>query len=104
VDLILAMSPNVGQGTSMAMEDVYLLYRLFQQDMDLQTVFHTFEKIRRPRVTEIWKLSREAGDMRKDTGAWGQWFKEWMMWAWLKFMPESWLSSPFEYDITTVEI
>jgi 2-polyprenyl-6-methoxyphenol hydroxylase-like FAD-dependent oxidoreductase len=94
----------MGQGSSMALEDVYLLYRLLQEDIDLQTVFQKFDDIRRPRLEEIWGLSRQGGDIRRETGPWKQWIREWLIWAWLKFMPERWMASPFEYDITTVQI
>ena len=102
--LLVALPPHVGQGTSMVMEDVYLLYRLLQQDVDLQTVFQRFDEIRRPRVEEIWKLSNQSGNLRRETGPWKQWIKEWLLWAWLRFLPDRWMSSPFEYDITTVQI
>ena len=88
----------------MALEDAYLLYRLFQEDIDVQTVFGMFDDIRRPRLEKIWSLSKQGGDIRRETGSWKQWIKEWLLWAWLRFMPERWMASPFEYDITTVQI
>lgn len=88
----------------MAMEDVFLLYCLLQQDDDLPTIFQKFESIGRPRIEEIFKLSKRGGDMRRETGPWAQWFKETMMWLWLKLISESWTSGLFEYDITTVAI
>ena len=88
----------------MAMEDVYLLYRLLRAEDNLGTVFKKFDRMRRPRIQEISEISQKGGDIRRETGPWAQWFKETMMWLWLKFMPEAWMTSPFEYDITTVEI
>jgi 2-polyprenyl-6-methoxyphenol hydroxylase-like FAD-dependent oxidoreductase len=89
----------------MAMEDAYLLYRLLErQSDDLPTIFKTYEAIRRPRIQEIVGYSQTGGDMRRETGPWKQWLKEWVIWAWLKLAPESLVSHPFQYDITTITI
>jgi 2-polyprenyl-6-methoxyphenol hydroxylase-like FAD-dependent oxidoreductase len=101
----VAMSPHVGQGTSMALEDAYLLYRLLEQQSDnLPKAFKTYDEVRRPRIKEIEGYANTGGDLKRETGPWKQWFKEWMIWAWLKIAPESLTSYPFMYDITTVKL
>ena len=98
------MPPHIGQGTGMAMEDAFLLCRLLQKHNDLSIVFEKYEGIRRPRIETLVKLSLQAGDMRRVASPWAQWFKEWSMWAWLRIMPETWLTRNMEYDITAVDI
>jgi 2-polyprenyl-6-methoxyphenol hydroxylase-like FAD-dependent oxidoreductase len=98
------MTPHVGQGTGMALEDAFLLSRLLQQTEDLPAVFKKFEAIRRPRIQRLFKMASASSSIRKDTGPWGLWVKEWILWAVLKVMPESWMSKSFEYDITSVDI
>jgi 2-polyprenyl-6-methoxyphenol hydroxylase-like FAD-dependent oxidoreductase len=97
------MSPHIGQGTSMGLEDTVILTRLLQQEGDnLATVFKKFEDIRRPK--EIFNHSRRSGDIRTVVGPWKQWIREWVLWFGLKVMPESWQTMPFEYDAFTVSL
>jgi 2-polyprenyl-6-methoxyphenol hydroxylase-like FAD-dependent oxidoreductase len=98
------MSPNIGQGTSMALEDTVLLSRLLQDGDNLSTVFKKFDDIRRPRIKEFFTMAGHSGDMRRVTGPWAQWIKEWVMWFGLKIMPESWTTAPFEYDVFSVSL
>jgi len=98
------MSPHNGQGTSMALEDAVLLSRLLQEKNDIATVFKKFDEIRRPRIETFFKYAERSGSLRKQTGPWKQWLKEWIMWFTLKVIPESWSSMPFEYDITKVSL
>lgn len=76
-DAAHAMSPHAGQGVSMALEDVFLLSRLLEDDTrPLCEVFEKYDAIRRPRVDEIFKMAQENGEMRKKSTSWGLWFKE----------------------------
>jgi 2-polyprenyl-6-methoxyphenol hydroxylase-like FAD-dependent oxidoreductase len=98
------MTPHIGQGTAMALEDAFLLSRLLKQSEDLHAVFKKFEVIRRPRIEQLFKMASASASIRKDTGPWGQWVKEWILWVVLKVMPETWRTKPFEYDIMSVDI
>ncbi|KAJ9131814.1 Lysophospholipase [Pleurostoma richardsiae] len=65
-DAAHAMQPHVGQGTSMALEDVFLLSRLLENPVrSLTDVFRKYEAIRRPRVEAIARASADNGEMRK---------------------------------------
>ena len=98
------MPPHIGQGTSMALEDTVLLARLLAEKTDIAAVFQKFDKIRRPRIETFFKHAQTSGNLRRETGPWGQWLKEWGIWLMLKIIPEWWSSVPFEYDITTVSL
>jgi 2-polyprenyl-6-methoxyphenol hydroxylase-like FAD-dependent oxidoreductase len=66
-DAAHAMQPHAGQGTSMALEDVFLLSRLLDDSTrPLTELFRDYETIRRPRVEAITRLSSENGEIRKD--------------------------------------
>lgn len=88
-DAAHAMMPHVGQGVSMALEDVFLLSRLLSSahsassstDMALDSMFETFDQMRRPRVENFSKRAAAKGEERKRTGAWTQWGREVVLWA-----------------------
>jgi 2-polyprenyl-6-methoxyphenol hydroxylase-like FAD-dependent oxidoreductase len=76
-DAAHAMQPHAGQGVSMALEDVFLLSRLLADpDRLLSECFERFDSIRRPRVSEIYRLSSDNSKLRNKTGPWGLWAKE----------------------------
>ncbi|KIW94692.1 uncharacterized protein Z519_04669 [Cladophialophora bantiana CBS 173.52] len=81
------MSPHVGQGVSMALEDVFLLSRVlelesFASSSSLSAAFDKFDEIQRPRVERFAKLA--ASRLRKKTGSREQWLKKLLFWAGLK--------------------
>ncbi|KAG0651203.1 Salicylate 1-monooxygenase [Hyphodiscus hymeniophilus] len=83
-DAAHAMQPHAGQGISMALEDTFLLSRLLEDEIrSLDDVFEKFEKIRRPRVAEIANLAARNAQVRKRSGPWGLWFKEFGIWMYL---------------------
>lgn len=76
-DAAHAMSPHAGQGVSMALEDVFLLSRLLEDPKrPLNETFESYDRIRRPRISEIFKLAAQNAEVRKKTGPWGLWLKE----------------------------
>ncbi|KAJ3542112.1 hypothetical protein NM208_g4270 [Fusarium decemcellulare] len=76
-DAAHAMQPHVGQGTSTALEDAFLLSRLLgDQSHSLVKVFREYEAIRRPRVEAVSRASAENGEIRKTIGPWTLMMKE----------------------------
>ncbi|KAH7146186.1 hypothetical protein EDB81DRAFT_934086 [Dactylonectria macrodidyma] len=81
-DAAHAMQPHAGQGTSMALEDVFLLSRLLEQpNKSLAEAFEKYQIIRRPRVEAIANASASNGEIRKDTGPMALKVKEFAFWG-----------------------
>lgn len=61
-DAAHATTPNMGQGACQAIEDAYVLGKLFETEKNVEDVFSKFEEIRRPKVKYIvntsWKLGK----------------------------------------------
>lgn len=110
-DAAHAMPPHAGQGVSMALEDVFLLTRLLEDESrSVGEVYKTFDKIRKPRVDEISTRAAGNAGMRKKTGPWGLWLKElgvrmYMHGAWA-FGMDKWGSEQkhMVYDIDEVAV
>lgn len=65
-DAAHAMQPHAGQGVSMATEDAFLLAKLLQDEgRTPEDVFRGFDKIRRPRVTEMYNIASRNVDLRQ---------------------------------------
>ncbi|KAJ5098547.1 salicylate hydroxylase [Penicillium argentinense] len=76
-DAAHAMSPHAGQGVSMALEDVFLLSRLLEDpSRPLGQIREKYDAIRKPRANEIYEIAAQNGQLRRRTGPWGLWFKE----------------------------
>jgi 2-polyprenyl-6-methoxyphenol hydroxylase-like FAD-dependent oxidoreductase len=82
-DAAHAMQPQAGQGTSMALEDVFVLSRVIKQNPDdpVKDIFRKYDEIRRPRITRIYTASEKNGALWTKTGPWGLWFRELMAWV-----------------------
>jgi 2-polyprenyl-6-methoxyphenol hydroxylase-like FAD-dependent oxidoreductase len=92
-DAAHAMQPHAGQGVSMAVEDAFLLARLLQDEgRALGDVFQRFDEIRRPRVTEMYKIAARNVDVRQKTGPWGLAAKQLAIRVYL------WASGTFGWD------
>jgi FAD-dependent urate hydroxylase len=63
-DAAHATSPHVGQGASLAMEDAIVLTKCLRDVEGVPDAFETFESLRRDRVEEIIKMSRETGNQK----------------------------------------
>ena len=61
-DAAHAVSPNAGQGASMALEDAMYLGKLLAQSASYEQVFEQFEQARKPRVERIVAEGRRRGD------------------------------------------
>lgn len=61
-DAAHAVSPNSGQGASMALEDAMLLAKLIRDESTFERAFSTFEHTRRSRVEKIVLEGRKRGN------------------------------------------
>jgi 2-polyprenyl-6-methoxyphenol hydroxylase-like FAD-dependent oxidoreductase len=61
-----AMTPNLGQGAAMAIEDAYVLSRLLASDRPVDDALAEYERVRAPRV-------RAIADQARSLGRIGQW-------------------------------
>jgi 2-polyprenyl-6-methoxyphenol hydroxylase-like FAD-dependent oxidoreductase len=61
-DAAHAMTPNIGQGAGMAMEDAAVLAEELKNAPDPQAALQSYERRRAPRVDTIMKVSREVGE------------------------------------------
>jgi 2-polyprenyl-6-methoxyphenol hydroxylase-like FAD-dependent oxidoreductase len=61
-DAAHAVSPNSGQGASLALEDAMYLAKLLRESADYEQVFATFEAERKPRVEKIVAEGRRRGN------------------------------------------
>lgn len=78
-DAAHAVSPNSGQGASMALEDAMLLAKLIRDENTLEKSFSMFEKIRRPRVEKIVLEGRKRGSDKVTVNAFQQKIRELMI-------------------------
>ncbi|KIW17061.1 hypothetical protein PV08_04252 [Exophiala spinifera] len=116
-DAAHAMPPHAGQGVSMALEDAFLLSRLLGRKQawrrgedDVNEVYETYDRIRRPRIDELAARSSGNAALRKKTGRLGLMLKEFGIWM---FLHGSWAlgmdkwgseMKQMVYDIEEVEI
>jgi len=60
-DAVHAMTPNIGQGAGMAMEDAAVLAEELASGSDMEISLKNYERRRRPRVEMVMRVSREVG-------------------------------------------
>jgi 2-polyprenyl-6-methoxyphenol hydroxylase-like FAD-dependent oxidoreductase len=60
-DALHAVSPNAGQGASLALEDAMVLAKCLRDLPDLEQAFATYERLRRARVERMVRHGRNAG-------------------------------------------
>lgn len=76
-DAAHAVSPNSGQGASLALEDsMYLAKLLAQSSGDWPNVFAKFERHRRPRVEKIIAQGRRNGEDKKELTPFSAWIRD----------------------------
>jgi 2-polyprenyl-6-methoxyphenol hydroxylase-like FAD-dependent oxidoreductase len=69
-DAAHAVGPHAGQGAAMAIEDALVLAACLQSEADHQPAFRRYERLRRPRVAEIVKLTARNSSQKRATGRW----------------------------------
>ncbi len=60
-DAAHAMTPNLGQGASQAVEDAFVLAACLGKDTTIESALVRYESLRKPRVERIMKWSHQAG-------------------------------------------
>lgn len=60
-DAAHATTPNMGQGACQAVEDAFVLGKLFQKSDEVEAIFAQYEQLRRPKVANIVKTSWHIG-------------------------------------------
>jgi 2-polyprenyl-6-methoxyphenol hydroxylase-like FAD-dependent oxidoreductase len=67
-DAAHAVGPHVGQGTSLALEDAFVLGRCLRNSADPAMAFATFERLRRDRAERVFKYSRQTAKQKLPSG------------------------------------
>jgi 2-polyprenyl-6-methoxyphenol hydroxylase-like FAD-dependent oxidoreductase len=75
-DAIHAVSPNAGQGASLAGEDAMVLAKCLRDIPDQEQAFATYERLRRARVERMVRLGRGAGQGKVMTNPIQVWFRD----------------------------
>jgi 2-polyprenyl-6-methoxyphenol hydroxylase-like FAD-dependent oxidoreductase len=75
-DAIHAVSPNAGQGASLAVEDAIVLAKCLRDISDLEQAFATYERLRRARVERMVQHGRSAGQGKVMTNPIQVWFRD----------------------------
>ena len=84
-DAVHAVSPNAGQGASLAMEDAIVLAKCLRDSSDLEQAFSTYEHLRRGRVERVVKYGRSTGQAKVMTNPVQVWFRDLLAPLFLKF-------------------
>jgi 2-polyprenyl-6-methoxyphenol hydroxylase-like FAD-dependent oxidoreductase len=66
-DAAHVVGPHLGQGTSLALEDAFMLAKCIRDIRDPAAAFPAFERIRRERVERVAAQSRRGGPQRVPT-------------------------------------
>jgi 2-polyprenyl-6-methoxyphenol hydroxylase-like FAD-dependent oxidoreductase len=74
-DAAHAMTPNIGQGAGMAMEDAAVLAEELKNAAEPEAALQNYARRRAPRVDTIMKVSREVGDDGQRAGRLACWLR-----------------------------
>ena len=74
-DSVHAMTPNIGQGAGMAMEDAAVLAEELAASSNVEISLKNYATRRRPRVDTILRVSREVGAEGQMSGIIGCWLR-----------------------------
>jgi 2-polyprenyl-6-methoxyphenol hydroxylase-like FAD-dependent oxidoreductase len=66
-DAAHAVSPHAGQGASMAIEDAVVLAACIA-DQPTSLAFAAYQRLRRPRVEHVVRMSRRTGSQKRASG------------------------------------
>jgi 2-polyprenyl-6-methoxyphenol hydroxylase-like FAD-dependent oxidoreductase len=75
-DAAHGISPHIGQGASLALEDTIAIAESLKLHGDYSTAFQIFQSERQPRVEKIIKSARKTGDSKTRSNPVGAWFRD----------------------------
>ena len=74
-DAAHALTPNIGQGAGMAMEDAAVLAEELASGGEIEHALGNYAKRRKPRVETVMRISREVGEDGQRKSALGCWLR-----------------------------
>jgi 2-polyprenyl-6-methoxyphenol hydroxylase-like FAD-dependent oxidoreductase len=74
-DAAHALTPNIGQGAGMAMEDAAVLAEELASGVEIEHALGNYATRRKPRVETVMRISREVGEDGQRTSALGCWLR-----------------------------
>jgi 2-polyprenyl-6-methoxyphenol hydroxylase-like FAD-dependent oxidoreductase len=74
-DAAHALTPNIGQGAGMAMEDAAVLAEELASGAEIEHALGNYAQRRKPRVETVMRVSREVGEDGQRTSALGCWLR-----------------------------
>jgi 2-polyprenyl-6-methoxyphenol hydroxylase-like FAD-dependent oxidoreductase len=74
-DAAHALTPNIGQGAGMAMEDAAVLAEELASGAEIEHALGKYAQRRKPRVETVMRVSREVGQDGQRTSALGCWLR-----------------------------
>ena len=74
-DAVHAMTPNIGQGAGMAMEDAAVLADELATASRLELALENYGRRRKPRVETVMRISRQVGDEGQRSNPVACWFR-----------------------------
>lgn len=74
-DAVHAMTPNIGQGAGMAMEDAAVLAEELASGAEIEHALGNYAKRRKPRVETVMRISREVGRDGQRSNPVGCWLR-----------------------------
>ena len=78
-DAAHAITPNIGQGAGMAMEDAAVLAQVLAEELasggEIEHALGNYAKRRKPRVQTVMRISREVGEDGQRSSAFGCWLR-----------------------------
>ncbi len=75
-DAAHGISPHIGQGASLALEDTVVIAELLKLHKDHETAFQIFQSERQPRVEKVIKSARKVGNTKTKTNPIAAWFRD----------------------------
>ena len=74
-DAAHAMTPNIGQGAGMAMEDAAVLAEELASGVEIEHALSNYARRRKPRVEAVMRISRAVGEDGQRSGALSCWLR-----------------------------
>jgi 2-polyprenyl-6-methoxyphenol hydroxylase-like FAD-dependent oxidoreductase len=98
-DAAHCVSPNSGQGVSMAVEDSMYLAKCFKECESIGDAFKKYEEGRRERVEKTVKEGRDRSGDKKPVSWFSSWIREWFIWFFVGMFGKSGIDWQWNYKI-----